>query len=118
MERGITDTVDHYVPGPFVEVRYTAFTASDGKAFASTSAARRPYNYQAGVKARNGGLQSDLQFYSYPVHCILLDMLFSYLYHGTFLVEICFRQSELGTFCSSGDYPNSRMRHKTRPSAA
>jgi len=49
--RGITDTVDHYVPGPFVEVRYTAYTASDGRAFASTAAARRPYNYQA----RRGG---------------------------------------------------------------
>ena len=32
------------------QVRYTAYTASDGRAFASTSAARRPYNYQAGVK--------------------------------------------------------------------
>ena len=50
VERGITDTVDHYVPGPFLEVKYTVYTASDGRAFASTSAARRPYNYQAGVK--------------------------------------------------------------------
>jgi len=50
VERGILDTVDHYVPNPFVEVRFTAYTASDGRAFASTSAARRPYNFQAGVK--------------------------------------------------------------------
>lgn len=50
VERGILDTVDHFVPGPFVEVKYTAYTASDGRAFASTSAARRPYTYQAGVK--------------------------------------------------------------------
>ena len=50
VERGITDTVDHYIPQPFVEVAYTAYTASDGHAFASSSAARRAYNYQAGVK--------------------------------------------------------------------
>lgn len=50
VERGITDPVSYYVPNPFVEVRYTAYAASTGKAFASSEAARRPYNFQAGVK--------------------------------------------------------------------
>ena len=50
VERGILDTVDHYIPQPFVTVKYTAYTATDGRAFASTLAARRPYDYQAGVK--------------------------------------------------------------------
>lgn len=50
VERGITDPVRYYIPNPFVEVRYTAYAASTGKAFASSEAARRPYNFQAGVK--------------------------------------------------------------------
>ena len=50
VERGITDVVSYYVPNPFVEVRYTAYVANTGKAFASSDAARRPYNFQAGVK--------------------------------------------------------------------
>lgn len=49
-ERGILDTVDHYIPNPFVTVSFTAYFLSDGHAFASSAAARRPYNYQAGVK--------------------------------------------------------------------
>lgn len=48
--RGITDPVSYYIPNPFVEVKYTAYVASTGKAFASSEQARRPYNFQAGVK--------------------------------------------------------------------
>jgi peptidylprolyl isomerase len=60
VQRGITDPVSYYVPNPFVEVKYTAYVASNGKAFASSEAARRPYNFQAGVKDEvqddNGGM--------------------------------------------------------------
>jgi hypothetical protein len=31
VERGITDTVDHYNIGPFLEVKYTGYTATDGR---------------------------------------------------------------------------------------
>mmetsp|Transcript_16914 Transcript_16914/g.47208 ORF Transcript_16914/g.47208 Transcript_16914/m.47208 type:complete len:227 (+) Transcript_16914:39-719(+) len=47
--KGIFDRVDHFQPFPFVTVRYTAYEPS-GKAFASSLAVRRDYNYQAGVR--------------------------------------------------------------------
>ena len=50
VERGITDPVSYYVPNPFVEVRGTPTPGVHREGVRVFEAARRPYNFQAGVK--------------------------------------------------------------------
>ena len=115
VERGILDTVDHYIPQPFVTVKYTAYTATDGRAFASTLAARRPYDYQAGVK-------DEVQDEAGGV----MGMRVGETRRSVVPVELCFRRKCFGstsrrarTRCSSTSRsstysPTERQNHRAR----